>query len=108
MSGFKLSLLLRSRWLWALAGTLVAIPSLVLIWLYWWVFPNLPQYKDDIAGLLSSATGYAISFDELGGDWGGARPRFTLEGVLPGALRFARRTDDVALYSVTASDWRRD
>jgi ribosomal-protein-serine acetyltransferase len=33
---------------------------------------------------------------------------FTLEGVLPGALRFARRTDDVALYSVTASDWRRD
>jgi ribosomal-protein-serine acetyltransferase len=33
---------------------------------------------------------------------------FTFEGVLPGALRFARRTDDVALYSVTAADWRRD
>ncbi len=33
---------------------------------------------------------------------------FTFEGVLPGALRFARRTDDVALYHVTATDWRRD
>ncbi len=33
---------------------------------------------------------------------------FTLEGVLPGALRFAHRTDDVVLYSVTAADWGRD
>jgi ribosomal-protein-serine acetyltransferase len=33
---------------------------------------------------------------------------FTCEGVLPGALRFAHRTDDVVLYTVTASDWRRD
>ena len=33
---------------------------------------------------------------------------FVLEGTLPGALRFASRSDDVALYSVTASDWRRD
>jgi ribosomal-protein-serine acetyltransferase len=33
---------------------------------------------------------------------------FTLESVLPAALRFARRADDVALYSVTARDWRRD
>jgi RimJ/RimL family protein N-acetyltransferase len=33
---------------------------------------------------------------------------FRLESVLPAALRFARRADDVALYSVTARDWRRD
>jgi ribosomal-protein-serine acetyltransferase len=33
---------------------------------------------------------------------------FTFEGVLPGGLRFAHRTDDVALYAVTARDWRRD
>jgi ribosomal-protein-serine acetyltransferase len=33
---------------------------------------------------------------------------FAFEGVLPGALRFARRTDDVALYSVSATHWRRD
>ncbi len=81
MAGIKFISILRNRWLWALAGTLAAIPALVLAWLYWWVFPNLPQYKDDIAGLLSSATGYTISFDALSGEWGGARPRFALEGV---------------------------
>ncbi len=78
---FKFSSLLRSRWLWALAGILAAIPALVLAWLYWVMFPNLPQYKDDVAGLLSSATGYTITFEAMDGDWGGARPRFTLEGV---------------------------
>lgn len=81
MAGFRISSLLRSRWLWALAGTLAMVPALVLAWLYWWIFPNLPQYKDDIASLLSSATGYSISFDALSGEWGGARPRFALEGV---------------------------
>ncbi|KAB2308375.1 TIGR02099 family protein [Betaproteobacteria bacterium SCN2] len=81
MAGFKFPSFLRSRWLWALAGTLAAIPLFVLAWLYWWVFPSLPQYKDDIAGLLSSATGYSISIDALDGEWGGPRPRFALEGV---------------------------
>jgi ribosomal-protein-serine acetyltransferase len=30
---------------------------------------------------------------------------FSLEGTLPGGLRFARRADDVAFYSVTAERW---
>jgi ribosomal-protein-serine acetyltransferase len=30
---------------------------------------------------------------------------FKLEGILPGGLRFTRRSDDVALYCVTAADW---
>lgn len=81
MIRFEFASLLRRRWLWALAGVLAAIPALVLAWLYWVMFPNLPQYKDDIAGLLSSATGYTITFEAMDGDWGGARPRFTLEGV---------------------------
>jgi ribosomal-protein-serine acetyltransferase len=33
---------------------------------------------------------------------------FVLEGTLPGALRFAARSDDVALYSMSVADWRRD
>jgi ribosomal-protein-serine acetyltransferase len=33
---------------------------------------------------------------------------FAFDGVMPGALRFAKRNDDVALYSVSAADWRRD
>lgn len=81
MARFKFSSLLRRRWLWALAGFFVAIPAMVLALLYWWLLPNLPQYKDDVASLLSSATGYTITIDKLDGEWGGARPRFTLEGV---------------------------
>jgi ribosomal-protein-serine acetyltransferase len=30
---------------------------------------------------------------------------FSFEGVLPGALQFANRADDVALYGVTAPEW---
>ncbi len=81
MAGLRLPSIFRSRWLWLLAGALVSIPALILAWLYWWVFPNLPQYKDDVASLLSSATGYTIGFDALSGEWGGTRPRFALEGV---------------------------
>jgi ribosomal-protein-serine acetyltransferase len=31
---------------------------------------------------------------------------FAFEGILPGGLRFANRSDDVALYGVTAARWR--
>lgn len=81
MTGFRFPSLLRRRWLWALAGFVAAVPAIVLAALYWWLFPNLPQYKDEAAGLLSSATGYTITLDKLDGEWGWARPRFTLEGV---------------------------
>jgi ribosomal-protein-serine acetyltransferase len=30
---------------------------------------------------------------------------FSLQGILPAALQFSNRADDVALYGVTASDW---
>ncbi len=32
---------------------------------------------------------------------------FKYQGVLPAALRFAQRNDDVALYGIDAGDWRR-
>ena len=81
MAGPEFPSLLRRRWLWALAGSLFVVPLLVLAWIYWWLLPNLPQYKDDIVGLLSSATGYTITLENMDGEWGGARPRFALEGV---------------------------
>lgn len=72
---------LRRRWLWWLAGGVFAIPALVLALFYWWLLPNLSAYKDDVASLLSSATGYTITLEKLDGEWGGARPYFILEGV---------------------------
>lgn len=35
-----------------------------------------------------------------------ARLGFTFSSILPAGLRFANRTDDVALYTVTAESWR--
>jgi ribosomal-protein-serine acetyltransferase len=32
---------------------------------------------------------------------------FSYEGILPGALQFSNRADDVVLYGVTAADWSR-
>jgi ribosomal-protein-serine acetyltransferase len=32
---------------------------------------------------------------------------FKFEGTVPGALRFIQRSDDVAMYCVTAADWPR-
>jgi ribosomal-protein-serine acetyltransferase len=32
---------------------------------------------------------------------------FVYEGVLPGSLRFANRSDDVALYAISADRWQR-
>lgn len=81
MRRFFFPAFLRRRWLWWLAGGLVAIPALVLALLYWWLLPNLPAYKDDVASLLSSATGYTVTLEKLDGEWGGARPYFILEGV---------------------------
>lgn len=81
MRRFFFPAFLRRRWLWWLAGVLVSIPALVLALFYWWLLPNLPAYKDDVASLLSSATGYTITLEKLDGEWGGARPYFILEGV---------------------------
>jgi uncharacterized protein (TIGR02099 family) len=81
MASFNFTSVLRSRWLWVLGGIAAAIPAVVLAWLYWVMFPNLPQYKDDVERLLSAATGYTVTFDKLSGEWGGARPRFAMDGV---------------------------
>lgn len=81
MASFNFTSVLRSRWLWVLVGIAAAIPAVVLAWLYWVMFPNLPQYKDDVERLLSAATGYTVTFDKLSGEWGGARPRFAMDGV---------------------------
>lgn len=73
--------LLRRKWLWALLAVVVAFPLTVLGAFYWWLLPNLPSYKDEVASVLSAATGYDISLERIEGEWGGARPRLLLEGV---------------------------
>ena len=56
------------------AGTLLA-------YLYLVVLPHIADYRSSIESLLSSATGFQVKLKEVGGEWGGARPWFTLKGV---------------------------
>lgn len=93
MRRFFFPAFLHRRWLWWLAGVLAAIPVLILAGLYWWLLPNLPAYKNELASLLSSATGYHVTLDKIDGEWGGARPRFVLEGV-----RISDRSNKPLLY----------
>jgi ribosomal-protein-serine acetyltransferase len=66
------------------------------------------------AALVSSAFGeLGLSKVELRTSTDNMRSRglaerlgFKLEGTLPAGLRFSRRNDDVALYCVSAADWR--
>ncbi len=75
------SFLSRHRWLAGLLALLLLAPVLVLALLYWWLLPNLPRYKDTVASVMSSATGYTITLEHIDGEWGGVRPRVTLDGV---------------------------
>ncbi|MGA7180954.1 MAG: YhdP family protein [Thiobacillaceae bacterium] len=56
------------------AGTLLA-------YLYVVVLPHIADYRSTLESLLSSATGFQVKLDEVGGEWGGARPWFILKGV---------------------------
>lgn len=71
----------RRNWLKGLLALMVGFPLLVLAVSYWWLLPNLPRYKDTVASVLSAATGYTITLEQIDGEWGGARPRIALEGV---------------------------
>lgn len=71
----------RRNWLKGLLALMMVFPLLILAVSYWWLLPNLPRYKDTVASVLSAATGYTISLEQIDGEWGGARPRITLDGV---------------------------
>jgi uncharacterized protein (TIGR02099 family) len=53
----------------------------ILGYLYLVVFPHIGDYRGTIESLLSSATGFQVKLDQVGGEWGGARPWFMLKGV---------------------------
>jgi uncharacterized protein YhdP len=64
----------------ALLAALVGAAGL-LGYLYLVVLPHIGQYRSSIESLLSSATGFQVRLQEVGGEWGGTRPWFTLKGV---------------------------
>jgi len=72
---------IRRRWLKALIVLAASIPLLIVAFSYWWLLPNLPRYKDTVAEVLTAATGFTITIEQIEAEWGGTRPRVALHGV---------------------------
>ncbi len=85
MSRFFVNLSLRFYrflpWLLGLATALLALAGALLAAIYWWVLPHIADYRDQLAQILSRATGYEISIGSLAGEWQGARPRLEVSGL---------------------------
>ncbi|HYP67458.1 MAG TPA: YhdP family protein [Thiobacillaceae bacterium] len=69
------------RWSGVALLAAMAMGGGLLAYLYLWVLPHIADYRGTLEDLLSSATGFQVSVAEVGGEWGGTRPWFTLKGV---------------------------
>lgn len=69
------------RWSGAALLAAMATGAGMLAYMYLWVLPHIADYRGTIENLLSSATGFQVGLEEVGGEWGGARPWVTLKGV---------------------------
>src|SRR5258708_35609448 len=63
----------------AAAFLLVAFALLVL-WLRYWGLPHIDEYRDDIVGSISRASGMKASAQRIRGGWEGLRPFVSLGG----------------------------
>src|SRR5258708_13054344 len=63
----------------AAAFLLVAFALLVL-WLRYWGLPHIDEYRDDIVGSISRASGMKASAQRIRGGWEGLRPFVSLDG----------------------------
>lgn len=56
--------------------------ALTVMLVRYWVLPEVPRYRQEIAASLSQATGQPISIGQIDVDWAGLRPRLTLQDVI--------------------------
>ncbi|RPI46291.1 MAG: TIGR02099 family protein [Betaproteobacteria bacterium] len=62
-------------------GALVVVGGMIL-GLRYWVLPNIDAYRGDLEQSLTRATGQRITIGEIGADWEGLRPQFSLGKVV--------------------------
>ncbi len=65
---------------WLLWGAIIVVAAVVL-GLRFFVLPNAPQYKDDIARYASAAVGQNITIGDVRASWAGLRPQLDLYRV---------------------------
>lgn len=65
---------------WTVLAAGVAFAVLVLS-LRYWILPNIDQYRDSIAHVITKATNQRIAIGRVSGNWDGLRPELVLEDV---------------------------
>lgn len=68
-------------WLLGLATLALALAGTLLGAVYWWFLPHIGEYRDELAKVLSHATGYQISIGSVAGEWQGGRPRLEVSAL---------------------------
>jgi uncharacterized protein (TIGR02099 family) len=96
---------------WCVLAVGLAFAGAVLT-LRYWVFPNIDQYRDDIARIVSEGVGQKVTIGSIYAQWEGLRPQFVLERVTVHdaqgrpALELSRVDNTVSWLSVPALDLR--
>ncbi len=86
--------------------------SLLVLGLRYWALPHMDDYRDRVAGALSSAVGQRVSIGSLAGHWDGLHPRLLMRGLQvadPGgrpALRLGEVEASLSWYSLLAGELR--
>lgn len=55
--------------------------SLLLLFLRYWLLPDIERYRTDIAAAISEVAGQAISIERINANWDGLHPYLQLHGV---------------------------
>lgn len=69
------------RWWLYLIALLLIIITLVVLTMRFIIFPNIDQYKDDIAGYASKTAGQKITIGEIETGWVGIHPQLSLKNI---------------------------
>ena len=65
---------------WLISGTLVLFAILVAL-MYFWLLPNIGEYREPLAHLMSRALGQRMTVESVSGTWEETRPLISLRGV---------------------------
>jgi uncharacterized protein (TIGR02099 family) len=105
----SLSLYRLVTWTVLVAG--IAFAVLVLS-LRYWILPNIDQYRDSIAHVITKAVNQRIAIGKVSGNWDGLRPELVLEDVTVfdhagrPALRLSRIENTLSWFSLAALEPR--
>jgi uncharacterized protein (TIGR02099 family) len=105
----SLSLYRLVTWTVLVAGIAFAV---LVLGLRYWILPNIDQYRDGIAHIITKAINQRITIGKVSGNWDGLRPELVLEDVTifdhagRPALRLSRIENTLSWFSLAALEPR--